>query len=152
MPTYRNFNWEDFRVESKPLGIRKHLGFLPYLTGSKPEFRLSIKTLSGKKRKIDFEYTAIIPSSFKYDTVNATQRSVPTSSYEKIHTIEGIHMAGVYLVNYSMRWSDTPDLKPKACRGFIIRFETKSKWDVILWLLAALAFPFIVALVVLWLA
>lgn len=48
MPNYHSYEWDDIKVEVKPLGIRKCwlLRKLPYFTGSKIKFKVVIKTIS----------------------------------------------------------------------------------------------------------
>lgn len=53
MPAYHKFGWEDFRVIAEPIGIRRFLRCLPYFTGSEPNFKVTINTISGKLRQLE---------------------------------------------------------------------------------------------------
>ena len=74
MPTYRknveikNF---DLRASICPIGIRRLLQFLPYLTGQDAKFTITLETISGKPR----QFTHTIKSCFVSSDRTAKQVS-----------------------------------------------------------------------------
>ena len=56
MPKYNSFEWEDYRVSIRPLGLRNVFRFLPYLSGSYIDFRLCVKTKSEVDRDLFFTF------------------------------------------------------------------------------------------------
>jgi hypothetical protein len=59
MPKCRDFEWNDYKVKTRPLGWRSIIRLWPpYLSGSDVSFKIDLRTKSGKKR--DFIFTRLI--------------------------------------------------------------------------------------------
>jgi len=54
MPHYHRFEWEGWVISAKPIGIRrwKMFGWVPYRTGNKPAFKVSIKGELGEQQSL----------------------------------------------------------------------------------------------------
>ena len=83
MPTSNKFEWEDFKVKTEPVGIRKVFRLLPYFTGNKLKFKVSINTTSGKQHELDAYLNSTDPSSHEL-TLSTIILAVPKTPVNKI--------------------------------------------------------------------
>jgi hypothetical protein len=76
MPKCHNFEWDDYAVRISPIGWRNVIRFLPYLSGSDVDFKISMRTKSKAER--DFIYTRAVR---RFDGHGMASDVCPTYDY-----------------------------------------------------------------------
>lgn len=65
MPSYRTYEWKDYKISTRPTGLRRLLRFVPYLSGGYIGLVISIRTKSKRKRTFSYKWRL-----FRFDGKN----------------------------------------------------------------------------------
>ncbi len=136
MPIYRSFDWKDFRIEVKPLGIRKYIRFWPYFTRSELKFRLSIRTLSKKKHKTYSRFMIHAPHGISHEINIMTQPDRPVSYCDCDYSRHKLEIPGYHFVAFLLRWENSEAHEwSKHVLAFTVYSKANVVWALLLILL-----------------
>jgi hypothetical protein len=131
MPNYHQFEWEDFRVRTRPTGIRRILRLLPYFTGRKVIFRVTIDTISGAPQ--DLETTVLFFEPNRTNTVRARKISWhgrPVNNTSGDFTSQSIGASGDYRFQMKLDWKGVGTDQRDLITFKAIAQETMIGWTI----------------------
>jgi len=135
MPSYCNLEWEGLNLRARPLGIRACPLFrwLPYFTGSRPKFTVTIDASSDVADPIVAWLVFCGPGSANEERIQAlSTEEQPANRIEETVVLDPIASSGDYVVQVQLKSKNT-------VLHDLVTFNALAKQVALMALFAALA-------------
>ena len=132
MPHYHSFEWEGFKVKAEAIGIRRVFKFLPYITGNKPSFKVTIDSKSGGNRQLEADFSIVDPNDMWMDateTVLSTKKEPVKNISKKIELLP-IGVSGDHTCKIDL------SLEGKEYSRYLVTFRAIAQETMLGWVIA----------------
>ena len=136
MPHYHKYEWEDFHIKAEPSGIRKFLKPLPYLTGSKPTFKVAIETTSGELRPLEMHIQLFDPTGKKESWKKLSWPDEPIKSIRRNLLTNPIAVSGDHYLQAHLIWHKPES--PKSTLLDLVTFRAIAQETMLMWAIGIL--------------